>query len=78
MELARANPKDAILVNLGSMADSIAEMSDVILAMADNIGMAADGVVATRQVQGVNLASVQSSVPNAQEFVVALTVSRGL
>ncbi len=64
--------------DIGTMADRIGEMSDVILSMADNIGMVADGIVATQQLQSTNLATVQSSVLGAQQFVISLMVLRGL
>jgi hypothetical protein len=58
--------------DIGSMADSILEMSDLILAMSDNIGLEADQVLVTQQLQNVNIAATQASILSAQTVAIAL------
>lgn len=64
--------------DIGLMANRILEMGDVILAMADNIGMAADQILVAQQLQTANLATTQASVLAAQLFAVNLIKTRNL
>ena len=64
--------------DIGVMANRILEMGDLILAMADNIGMEADQILATQQMQNANVATVQTSILAAQEMTIAIIVARHL
>lgn len=64
--------------DIGLMANRILEMGDVILKMADNIGMAADQILAAQQIQTAQVATTQASVLAAQEFAVTLIKTRKL
>jgi len=57
--------------DIGVMADRILEMGNLILAMADNIGLTADQIIATQQLQNANYAATLASVQATQE--IALT-----
>ncbi|GEM_PF-463862 len=58
--------------DIGTMADSILEMADVILAMSDNIGLEADQILLTQQLQSTNLAATEGSILSTQTVVVGL------
>ncbi len=64
--------------DIGIMANRILEMGDLTLAMADNIGMTADQIMATQQLQSVNVATTQASILAAQELAIAIIVARNL
>ncbi len=64
--------------DIGVMANRILEMGDVILAMADNIGLVADQIILTQELQGVNVATTQTSVLAAQEMAIGIIVARSL
>ena len=64
--------------DIGIMANRILEEADVILAMADNIGVQADQIMATQQSMNINIAAVQASLLASQEMAVALIVQRKL
>ncbi len=64
--------------DIGVMANRILEEADVILAMADNIGLQADQILATQQSMNINIAAVQASLLASQEMAVALIVQREL
>ena len=64
--------------DIGLMANRILEMGDLTLAMADNIGMTADQILATQQLQSVNVATTQASLLAAQELAIAIIVARNL
>ena len=67
-----------ISADIGIMANRILEMGDLTLAMADNIGMTADQILATQQLQSVNVAATQGSILAAQEMAIAIIVARKL
>lgn len=67
-----------ISADIGLMANRILEMGDLTLAMADNIGMTADQILATQQLQSVNVAATQGSILAAQELAIAIIVARNL
>jgi hypothetical protein len=67
-----------ISADIGLMANRILEMGDLTLAMADNIGMTADQIIATQQLQSVNVATTQGSILAAQELAIAIIVARNL
>ena len=67
-----------ISADIGIMANRILEMGDLTLAMADNIGMTADQILATQQLQNVNVATTQGSILAAQELAIAIIVARKL
>ena len=64
--------------DIGLMANRILEMGDLTLAMADNIGMTADQILATQQLQSVNVATTQTAILGAQELAIAIIVARRL
>lgn len=64
--------------DIGLMANRILEMGDLTLAMADNIGMTADQILATQQLQSVNVATTQASILAAQELAIAIIAARNL
>jgi hypothetical protein len=64
--------------DIGVMANRILEMGDLILAMADNIGMEANQILITQQLQNANVATVQSSILAAQDLAIAIIVARNL
>lgn len=47
-------------------------MGDTVLAMADNIGMVADQILVTQQIQNTNIAVTQASVLGAQTFAIEM------
>ncbi|MFA6498501.1 MAG: hypothetical protein WC256_04240 [Desulfurivibrionaceae bacterium] len=67
-----------ISADVGLMANRILEMGDLNLAMADNIGMTADQILATQQLQNINVATTQASILGAQELAIAIIVARKL
>jgi hypothetical protein len=58
--------------DIGTMADRILEMADVILAMSDNIGLEADQILLTQELQSTNLAATEGSILSTQTVVVGL------
>ncbi|HEY9052070.1 MAG TPA: hypothetical protein VIQ03_11035 [Gammaproteobacteria bacterium] len=68
----------ALSADIGVMANRILEMGDVILAMADNIGLQADQIIATQVAMNVNIATTQTSILAAQEMAIGLIVLRNL
>jgi len=64
--------------DIGIMANRILEMGDLTLAMADNIGMTADQILITQQLQNVNVATTQASILAAQKLAIAIIVARKL
>jgi hypothetical protein len=64
--------------DIGIMANRILEEADVILAMADNIGLQADQIVYTQQTMNINIAGVQASILAAQQMAIALIAEREL
>lgn len=58
--------------DIGLMANRILEMGDTVLAMADNIGMVADQILVTQQLQNTNIAVTQASVLGAQTFAIGV------
>ena len=54
------------------MADRILEMGDLILAMADNIGLTADQIIATQQLQNANYGATLASVEAIQSIAVSV------
>ncbi|UFS61624.1 hypothetical protein LOH54_08100 [Sulfurimonas sp. HSL-3221] len=64
--------------DIGVMANRILEEADLILAMADNIGLQADQIVSTQQSMNMNIAVVQASILAAQQMTIALFAQRGL
>lgn len=58
--------------DIGLMSNRILEMGDVILAMSDNIGMVADEILVTQQIQNTNVATTQASLLATQIFAVTL------
>ncbi|MBU2537329.1 MAG: hypothetical protein KKH22_02740 [Proteobacteria bacterium] len=67
-----------ISADIGLMANRILEMGDLTLAMADNIGMTADQILATQQLQNVNVATTQASILAAQKLAIGIIVARNL
>lgn len=64
--------------DIGAMSNRILEMGDLILKMADNIGMVGDQVIAAQVIQNANLATTQASILAAQQFAVTLIKNRAL
>jgi hypothetical protein len=64
--------------DIGVMAGRILEEADVILEMADNIGVQADQIVLTQQLQSTNLAVTQASLLDAQNIIINLFLRYGL
>lgn len=58
--------------DIGLMANRILEMSDLILAMADNIGLAATHIVATQELQNLNIAATQAAILSAQTTAIGI------
>jgi len=67
-----------ISADIGLMANRILEMGDLTLAMADNIGMTADQILATQQLQNINVATTQASILAAQNVAIGIIVARKL
>lgn len=64
--------------DIGVMANRILEMGDGILAMADNIGLQADQILATQVLQNLNVAATQASILAAQEMAISIIAARSL
>lgn len=64
--------------DIGIMAGRILEQADLILQMADNIGLQADQILLTQQLQSQNLATTQSAALQAQQTVISLFKRYGL
>lgn len=64
--------------DIGSMANRIGSEADLILEMADNIGMQATQIVATQQLQSANIATTQAALLTAQVTMINLIVAYGL
>ncbi|WP_345987098.1 hypothetical protein WCX18_07995 [Sulfurimonas sp. HSL1-2] len=64
--------------DIGVMANRILEEADIILAMADNIGLQADQIVSTQQSMNINIAAVQGAILAAQQMAITLFAQRGL
>jgi len=64
--------------DIGVMADRILEMGNLILAMADNIGLTADQIIATQQLQNANYAATLASVQATQEVAVGIITVNSL
>ncbi|WP_345969282.1 hypothetical protein WCX72_07905 [Sulfurimonas sp. HSL1-6] len=64
--------------DIGVMANRILEEADLILAMADNIGLQADQILSTQQSMNMNIAAVQASILAAQQMAITLFAQRGL
>ena len=60
------------------MAGRIGEQADLILAMADNIGVQSDQILLTQQQQSLNVAATQAALLQAQELMIGLIVAYGL
>jgi hypothetical protein len=76
-----ADSVNSILVlssDIGTMANRIGSEADQILEMADNIGMQATAIVATQQLQSLNVAATQTALLNAQVTMINLIVAYGL
>lgn len=67
-----------ISADIGLMANRILEMGDLTLGMPDNIGMTADQILATQQLQNVNVATTQASILAAQDLAIGIIVARTL
>jgi len=64
--------------DIGVMADRILEMGNLILAMADNIGLTADQIIATQQLQNANYAATLASVQATQEIAIGIITVNSL
>ncbi len=64
--------------DIGIMANRIGSEADLILEMADNIGMQATQIVATQELQSANIATTQAALLNAQATMINLIVAYGL
>jgi hypothetical protein len=64
--------------DIGVMANRILEMADLILAMADNIGLQANQILATQAAMNTNVATTQASILGAQTLAVGVIAARGL
>lgn len=64
--------------DIGVMSNRILEMGDVILAMADNIGMAGDQILLAQQTQNANMAIVRASILGAQDMAIVTIAARNL
>jgi len=64
--------------DIGVMADRVLEMGNLILAMADNIGLTADQIIATQQLQNANYAATLASVQATQEIAVGIITVNSL
>lgn len=64
--------------DIGVMAGRIGSEADLILEMADNIGMQATQIVATQQLQSSNIAATQTALLNAQVTMINLVAAYGL
>lgn len=68
----------AMTADIGMLAHSILEMADLILVMADNIGLASEQIILTQTLQSASLATSQASILAAQEMAIGLIVARSL
>ncbi len=68
----------AMSADIGMLAASIVETGDLILMMADNIGLTADQIILTQELQSANLAASQATVLATQEMAIGLIVARNL
>ncbi len=68
----------AMSADIGMLAHSILEMADLILVMADNIGLASEQIILTQTLQSANLATSQASILAAQDMAISLIVARSL
>lgn len=64
--------------DIGVMADRILEMADLILAMADNIGLTANQIIATQQLQSTNYAATLASVEVTQQIAISIIAVNSL
>ena len=64
--------------DIGVMANRILEMGDIILSMSDNIGLQADQILVTQQLQSTNVAITQASILAAQEMAIGIIAARDL
>lgn len=72
---------DSILqlsADIGVMAGRILEMADLILAMSDNIGLTADQIIATQQLQSTNYAATLGSVEATQSIAISIIAVNSL
>ena len=60
------------------MANRIGEEADLILEMADNIGLQADQILLTQQLQSTNLVATEAALLNAQVIMIDLIATYGL
>ncbi|MEN8257573.1 MAG: hypothetical protein ABFS09_06885 [Thermodesulfobacteriota bacterium] len=68
----------AMSADIGMLANSILEMADLILVMADNIGLAAEQIILTQQLQSGYLAISQASILATQEMAIGIIVAQNL
>ncbi|MGV1100817.1 hypothetical protein ACUUL3_15575 [Thiovibrio sp. JS02] len=64
--------------DIGVMANRILEMGDQILRMADNIGMEAEQILVSQQLQSANVATTQASILAAQNLAITIIAARSL
>ena len=64
--------------DIGVMANRILEMGDLILVMADNIGLQAEQILLTQQAMNVNVAATQAAILGAQDMTIMLIAARSL
>lgn len=64
--------------DIGLMANSILQMADLILAMSDNIGMEADQILLTQQMQSTNIAATQLAILAAQDASIGIIAAFSL
>ena len=64
--------------DIGVMANRILEMGDLILVMADNIGLQAEQILLTQQAMNVNVATTQAAILGAQDMTIMLIAARSL
>ena len=64
--------------DIGVMAGRILEMGDLILAMADNIGLTADQIVAAQVIQNTNYAATLASVEATQSTAITIIAINSL
>jgi len=64
--------------DIGVMANRIGEMGDLILVMADNIGLQAEQILLTQQAMNVNVAATQAAILGAQDMTIMLIAARSL
>lgn len=64
--------------DIGVMSNRIVEMGDALLAMSDNIGMEADQILLTQQLQNSNVVITRTSILAAQQMAISIIVRRNL